>query len=74
MHEAKTQLSRLVENAVMGEPFVTARASKPLVKVVCLGGAPEPTSTGFLRGRFVIPEDFYEFGAAEIESKSEGGK
>ena len=33
MHEAKTHLSKLVAKAVAGEPFVIARAGKPLVKV-----------------------------------------
>lgn len=34
IHEAKTHLSRLVDQAVKGEPFVIAKAGKPLVKVV----------------------------------------
>lgn len=72
MHEAKTQLSRLVESAVKGEPFVIARAGKPLVKVVGLDGAPEPTPVGFLRGKFEIPENFDKLGASEIESMFEG--
>jgi len=45
MHEAKTQLSRLVAKAAAGEPFVIAKAGKPLVKVVALD-APD-----FWRGR-----------------------
>ena len=36
MHEAKTQLSRLVADAAAGEPFIIARAGKPLVKVVAV--------------------------------------
>ncbi|MCY4531763.1 MAG: type II toxin-antitoxin system prevent-host-death family antitoxin, partial [Gammaproteobacteria bacterium] len=36
MHQAKTHLSRLVEKAVQGEPFIIAKAGKPLVKVVAL--------------------------------------
>ena len=74
MHEAKTQLSRLVDQAVKGEPFVIARAGKPLVKVVALD-APEPKPvrrTGFLAdrfasGEFVVPEDFKAFAREEIE-------
>ena len=41
MHEAKTHLSRLVREAVAGDPFVIARSGKPLVKVVSVE-APEP--------------------------------
>jgi prevent-host-death family protein len=37
IHEAKTHLSRLVEQAAGGEPFVIAKAGKPLVKVMALG-------------------------------------
>jgi len=37
IHEAKTQLSKLVEEASKGEPFVIAKAGKPLVKVTALG-------------------------------------
>jgi prevent-host-death family protein len=36
IHEAKTQLSKLVDLAVKGEPFVIAKAGKPLVKVEAL--------------------------------------
>ena len=39
IHEAKTHLSRLVDQVVNGEPFVIAKAGKPLVKVCCVGSA-----------------------------------
>ena len=38
IHQAKTQLSRLVEQAAKGDPFVIARAGKPLVKDLFLYG------------------------------------
>lgn len=69
IHEAKTHLSRLVEQAARGEPFVIAKAGKPLVKVVPLA-APEPGQKkrlGFLAGEIEVPEDFDDMGAAEIE-------
>lgn len=71
MHEAKTHLSKLVEQAVDGEPFVIARSGKPLVKVVKL----EPsvsTRTGFLKGLIDIPEDFDTMCDAEIEAMFSG--
>jgi prevent-host-death family protein len=40
MHEAKTHLSRLVEQAANGEPFIIAKAGKPMVKVVPIEEAP----------------------------------
>ena len=38
IHEAKMHLSQLVEKAAHGEPFVIAKAGRPLVKVIDLGG------------------------------------
>ena len=69
MHEAKTHLSRLVEAAAQGEPFVIARAGKPMVKVVAVD-APESATgcrTGFLAGRISLPDDFDRMGSTEIE-------
>lgn len=70
IHEAKTHLSRLVDQAAKGEPFIIARAGKPLVKVVAIEAtAPEkPRSRiGFLAGQFKVPDDFDEIGRQEIE-------
>lgn len=69
IHEAKTHLSRLVDQAAKGEPFVIAKAGKPLVKVVPLnaqeGG--QAKRLGFLQGHISVPEDFDQMGQAEIE-------
>ena len=75
IHEAKTHLSRLIEDAVQGEPFVIAKAGKPVVKVTAID-APEPAAKrrlGFLAGQFSIPEDFDQMGAEEITAMFEGG-
>ena len=47
IHEAKTHLSRLVEKAAKGEPFIIAKAGKPMVKVVPLEEE-KPKRIGFL--------------------------
>ena len=76
MHEAKTHLSRLVREAVAGDPFVIARSGKPLVKVVSVE-APEPAAvrrTGFMRGQISVPDDFDTMGAKEILATFEGGE
>ncbi len=69
MHEAKTHLSRLVEQAAKGEPFVIAKAGKPMVKVVAIDA---PTSApirrlGFMAGQIAVPDDFDRLGKDEIE-------
>jgi len=69
IHQAKTQLSRLVEQAAQGEPFVIAKAGKPLVKVMALN-APEAGQRrrlGFMAGQIAVPDDFDRMGEAEIE-------
>lgn len=76
IHEAKTQLSRLVDQAAKGESFVIAKAGKPMVKVIALN-APEPSQMkrcGFMAGQIVVPDDFDRMGEAEIEQLFTGGK
>jgi prevent-host-death family protein len=77
MHEAKTHLSRLVEQAANGEPFVIARAGKPLVKVVPIetpaeAEKPKLPRLGFMRGQFSVPDDFDTMFADEIRRMFEG--
>jgi prevent-host-death family protein len=69
IHEAKTQLSRLVEQAARGESFIIAKAGRPLVKVTPLDA---PTGAqvrrlGFMSGQISVPDDFDRLGAEEIE-------
>ena len=76
IHEAKTQLSRLVDQAAKGEPFIIAKAGKPMVKVSSLD---TPTGKqlrrfGFMAGQFEVPEDFDQMHGAEIEGLFHGGK
>ena len=68
MHDAKTNLSKLVDQASKGEPFVIAKAGKPLVKVTSLGApdAAQMKRIGFLEGRIQTPADFDRMGTAEI--------
>jgi antitoxin (DNA-binding transcriptional repressor) of toxin-antitoxin stability system len=66
IHEAKTQLSKLVDQAVKGEAFVIAKAGKPLVKVAALGAPAAPQRLGFLAGEIAVPDDFDRLGEAEI--------
>ncbi len=66
IHEAKTQLSKLVDQAVKGEAFVIAKAGKPLVKVAALAAPAAPRRLGFLAGEIAVPDDFDRMGEAEI--------
>ncbi len=76
IHEAKTQLSRLVDQAAKGEPFIIAKAGKPMVKVTSLDAptSKEVRRLGFMAGQFEIPDDFDKLHSAEIEGLFRGGK
>ncbi len=67
IHEAKTHLSRLVDEAASGEPFIIAKAGKPLVKVVALDAPKAARRLGFMSGQIIVPNDFDRMGSAEIE-------
>jgi len=74
IHEAKTHLSRLLEEAVNGEPFIIAKAGKPLVKVTRID-EPEVVPKkrlGFASGKFNVPDDFDTMHAEEIRRLFEG--
>jgi prevent-host-death family protein len=68
IHEAKTHLSRLIGQAALGQPFIIAKAGKPLVKVVRMEDdvAKPPQRLGFMKGPFAIPDDFDHMGDNEI--------
>jgi prevent-host-death family protein len=74
IHEAKTHLSRLVEAAAKGEPFIIAKAGKPLVKVVPVDAPMTPRRLGFMRGAVTVPDDFDTMGQEEIEKLFYGDK
>jgi prevent-host-death family protein len=74
IHEAKTHLSRLVEQAAAGEPFIIAKSGKPIVKVTAID-TPAPAERrriGFLQGEIDVPHDFDEMGRSEIEQMFSG--
>jgi len=75
IHQAKTHLSKLVDEASNGESFVIAKAGKPMVKVIALN---TPTGAqvkrlGFLAGQISVPDDFDRMGEEEIEKIFGGG-
>ena len=69
IHEAKTHLSRLVDQVAKGEPFIIAKAGKPLVKVVPLRDSDSGTvrRLSFMAGGISVPKDFDRMVADEIE-------
>jgi len=58
IHEAKTHLSRLVEEAAGGDDIIIAKAGKPVARLVALDQAPRPRRRGRLKGKIWIADDF----------------
>ena len=74
IHEAKTQLSKLIEEASRGESFVIAKAGKPVVKVTALSApvGAQVRRLGFMAGQISVPDDFDRMGSKEIEQIFDG--
>jgi prevent-host-death family protein len=68
IHEAKTHLSRLVEEAAHGKAFIIAKAGKPMVKVIPYAAEEETAARrlGFMAGEIAVPDDFDQMGSETI--------
>ena len=68
VHEAKTHLSRLIDQAVKGEPFVIAKGGTPMVKVMAIDtpSAGQQRRLGFMAGQGSVPDDFDRMGGDDI--------
>lgn len=58
IHEAKTQLSRIIDRVEHGEEIVLSRAGEPVAKVVPLQRGVHRTARGSLRGKLVLADDW----------------
>lgn len=58
MHQAKTQLSRLVDLAAGGEEVIIAKSGKPVARLVPYSPEREPRRPGRLRGRIRMKKNF----------------
>jgi len=75
IHQAKTNLSKLIEKASKGESFVIAKAGKPIVRITALN-TPVGTQVrrlGFMAGQISVPDDFDRMGQEDIERIFGGG-
>ena len=68
LHDAKTNLSRYVEQALDGEELVIARAGKALVRLVPVDEAPRRRELGFLQGSAVLDCDLKADFQEDIEA------
>ena len=68
MHDAKSNLSRLVDRAAAGGDVVIAKAGKPVARLVSVTGSAgaKKRRLGLAAGKFVVPDDFDEPLPAEM--------
>ena len=68
IHEAKTHLSRLIDSARQGQPFIIAKAGKPVVTVCAIAPVSQaaPQRLGFMKDAMQVPDDFDRMGADAI--------
>lgn len=72
IHEAKTHLSRLVEDAAGGEEIVIAKAGRPVARLVPARATGKKRKLGFLAGRLLVPGNFDASLPEEILAEFEG--
>jgi prevent-host-death family protein len=60
IHEAKTNLSRLIEKACRGEEIIIARGPEPVVRLVPIGAKKGRRKLGILKGKLVVGPEFFE--------------
>jgi len=58
IHDAKTNLSRIIERVERGEEVIISRAGRPVAKVIPLTRGAHRIGRGSLRGRLVMTEDW----------------
>ncbi|MDZ7621539.1 MAG: type II toxin-antitoxin system Phd/YefM family antitoxin [Candidatus Competibacteraceae bacterium] len=58
IHEAKTQLSRLIELTQAGQEFIIAKAGKPVARLTPIDRGKPPRRLGLLDGQIRVPDDF----------------
>ena len=72
IHEAKTHLSRLLEEVEAGEEVIIARNGKPVARLAPIQVIDKPRRPGSLRGRIRMSEDFDALLPDEIQKAFEG--
>lgn len=60
IHEAKTNLSKLIEKVLQGEDVIIKKSNKPIVKLVMVDELKNKRKLGSAKGNIIIADDFDE--------------
>lgn len=74
IHEAKTQLSKLIEAVEAGEEIIIARAGRPVAKLVPFKPVKPVRKPGLMKGKFEVPDSFFDPLPDDILDYFEGKK
>ena len=58
IHEAKTHLSRLVDEVAAGAEIIIAKAGKPMARLAPIAAPVRKKHLGLLKGKIKVPDDF----------------
>lgn len=72
VHQAKTQLSRLLADAAAGDEVIIARDGKPVARLIPVGEAPRRRKPGALRGRLRIAAGFDDTLPGDVQAGFDG--
>lgn len=74
IHEAKTQLSRYIDQAATGDEVIIARAGRPVARLVPLEGVNKTRQLGLGKTTYTLPADFDALHAEAIQAMFEAGE
>lgn len=72
IHEAKTHLSRLLDQVATGAEIIIAKAGKPIARLIPANGPVKEKKLGLLKGKLKVPDDFNAPLPDEVLAKFEG--
>lgn len=58
IHEAKTHLSKIVDDVAAGAEVIIAKAGKPMARLSPINAPVQPKKLGLLKGKIKVPDDF----------------
>ena len=71
IHEAKTQLSRFIDQATQGESIIIARAGRPVARLVPLEVVKKTRQLGLGKAIYSLPTSFDDLHTKEIQTMFE---
>jgi prevent-host-death family protein len=72
IHEAKTHLSKIVDEVAAGAEVIIAKAGKPMARLSPISAPAQPKKLGLLKGKIKVPDDFNTPLDEDVSAEFEG--